>query len=582
MPKTAAPLLHFEFVNESGVIEPLTFREPSQVVVANSVAEVRPALREVERVVASGSYAAGFVTYESAPAFDPALTVRKGGGVPLIWFGIFAEPILEAPLVDSEFCLSCWKPSIGRADFSSAIAALREEIASGNAYQVNYTFRLRAEFKGDDFAFYRRLSKAQRSSYCAYLDTGRFRILSASPELFFRVKGRRIITMPMKGTIGRGRWLEEDESRLATLKASEKERSENIMIVDLLRNDLGRVAQIGSVRVSDLCRAEQYPTVFQMTSKVEADLRPGVTLEEIFGALFPCGSVTGAPKVSAMRLISALENAPRGVYCGSIGFLTPRNEAVFNVAIRTAVIDAQSGAVEYGVGGGITWESSEDGEYHEALTKALVLAAELPQFELLETLKLENGRFALLDRHVGRLADSARFFEFVFPIQTIMRELEAQARTFSVEARRVRLFVSSRGDVRVESAALEGPTRFPLPVAMASAPVSRANVFLYHKTSLRTLFERHRGEHPSAYDVLMWNEEGEVTEFTTGNLVAELDGMCVTPPRESGLLAGTMRAELIENGEIVERRITRNEITRATRCWLVNSVRGRVPVHLGG
>lgn len=374
----SGPALVFDFADERGGPRRLCFSRPVEIVEARSIDEVVPALRRVREAAAAGHYAGGFLTYEAAPAFDSSLDVRGDGAaasLPLLWFGLFREPDpTGAPEARATFSVSDWTPSVDRRAYERCVAAAREAIARGDTYQLNYTFRLRARFRGDAFAFYRQLSARQRADHCAYLDTGRHQIISASPELFFRQTGRRVLTRPMKGTARRGQTPAEDAQLSAWLADSEKNRAENVMIVDLMRNDLGRVAETGSVRVGGLCRVEAYPTVFQMTSTIEARLRDGATLADVLAALFPSGSVTGAPKVSTMRLIAALEDSPRGVYCGSVGLIEPGGDgAVFNVGIRTAVIDAETGEAEYGVGGGITWDSVAADEYDEALAKAALL-----------------------------------------------------------------------------------------------------------------------------------------------------------------------------------------------------------------
>jgi para-aminobenzoate synthetase/4-amino-4-deoxychorismate lyase len=397
---TGNPVLVFDFCDEGGHHQRLYFVEPVRILAAYSVSEVTAALRDVEKAAKEGFYAAGYVSYEAAPAFDPALVVREGARLPLLWFGIFREPALASTTGDrGQFRVSNWQPSTSRRSYCDNVALVREAIARGDTYQVNYTIRLRAKFEGSAFAFYERLRDAQQGRYCAYVDTGKHQILSASPELFFSRTGSHILSRPMKGTVSRGRWSAEDEQQQARLAVSEKDRAENVMIVDLVRNDLGRIAQTGSVHVSSLFDVERYPTVFQMTSTIEAELRKETTLDEVFGALFPCGSVTGAPKISTTGLIRELEDSPREVYCGAIGLIKPGGDCTFNVAIRTVIVDSESGMAEYGVGGGITWGSTPEGEYEEALTKAGVLTHERPKFQLLETLKLENGQYTLLERH---------------------------------------------------------------------------------------------------------------------------------------------------------------------------------------
>jgi para-aminobenzoate synthetase/4-amino-4-deoxychorismate lyase len=555
------------------------FTNPLEVITTSSLSEVRAALREVERAARAGAYAVGYVAYEAAPAFDRSLSVREAS-TPLLWFGLFDAPARHAPEGSGggDYGLCAWGSSETREAYERNVREVRERIARGDTYQVNYTFRLRARFSSDSFAFYERLRAAQPTRFGAYLDTGRFQILSASPELFFRRRGSRILTRPMKGTAARGRWFEEDEAACRALASSEKNRAENVMIVDLLRNDLGRVAETGTVRASSFFKVERHPTVFQMTTTVGARLRAGATLEEIFAALFPCGSVTGAPKVSTMRLIAQLEGSPRGVYCGAVGLIEPGGDALFNVPIRTVVVDAETGSAEYGTGGGITWDSTPGGEYEEALEKALLLAEDPSDFELLETMRLEGGRYNLLEEHLARLKASARYFNFRVSESRVREALADNASSHNVESpQRVRLLVSREGGVRVEGRELE-QTRGTQRVALALAPVDRRERFLYHKTTRRGVYDARRAERPELFDVLLRNIEGELTEFTAGNLVVELEGHRWTPPRECGLLAGALRGVLLREGSISERVLTAKDLNRATRCWFINGVRGWVEV----
>jgi para-aminobenzoate synthetase/4-amino-4-deoxychorismate lyase len=556
------------------------FNNPSEVITAFDLSEVRPALREVESAARVGRYAVGYVAYEAAPAFDRALVVREAS-TPLVWFGIFDAPSRGGPERiggGAGYSLSAWEPSETRDAYGRNVREAQEAIARGDTYQVNYTFRMRARFRGDAFAFYERLRAAQPTRFGAYLDAGRFKILSASPELFFRRRGPRILTRPMKGTAARGRWSEEDDEVCRALAASAKNRAENVMIVDLLRNDLGRVALTGTVRASALFKVERHPTVFQMTSTVGARLRDGATLEDIFVALFPCGSVTGAPKVSTTRLIARLEGSPRGVYCGAVGMIEPGGDAVFNVPIRTVVVDSSEGAAEYGTGGGVTWYSTPGGEYAEALDKARLLAEDTSAFELLETLRLEGGRYDLLEEHLARVKSSARYFDFNVSESRVREALNGHASgRASRPPRRVRLLVSREGRVRVESEAL-AETRGVQRVALALTPVDRRERFLYHKTTRRGVYESRRAEREGVFDVLLWNEEGELTEFTNGNLVVELEGRRWTPPRECGLLAGTFREALLRGGEVSERALRAEDLARSSRVWFVNGVRGWIEV----
>lgn len=570
------PFLRFDFPR------PLCFHDPVRVIRADALEEVRPALRAVQAAADAGCYAAGYVSYEAAPAFDPALQVSATpSSLPLLWFGVFTGPRAPKGNEPGEYQISEWEADGDFDRYQEAIQDIREGIAAGEVYQVNHTFPLRARFQGDAMAFYRRLRGTQPPPFAACLDIGSHQILSASPELFFHREGDRITTRPMKGTRPRGRWREEDDRIAAGLKASEKDRAENVMIVDLLRNDLGRLALPGTVHVPRLFETERYPTVWQMTSTVTACLRPETTLDGIFGALFPCGSVTGAPKISATRFIARHEPTPRRVYCGAIGYLTPHREAVFSVAIRTALLDTETGHIEYGVGGGIVWESDAAGEYQEAWSKAAVLAGPT-EFDLLETLRWEDGAYTLLGRHLDRLMASADYFGFDVSRTVVEAALLTHGRQISEGPWRVRLRLPADGVPRIESAPLLPLPPAPLPVALAETPVPRADKFLCHKTTHRTVYEAHRRRRPDCFDVLLWNEEGELTEFTIGNLVIEQGGRLWTPPRECGLLDGTQRAELLAQGRLQKRVLRREDLAEASGVWLINSVRGCVPVTFPG
>ena len=338
--------------------------------------EVNVALEDVERAVSRGLHAAGFIAYEAAAGLDPALKTRSPGAAPLVWFGLFerrTEPAAGRFSGGRTYSLSAWRPSVASTEYADAVAGIREYIAAGDTYQVNYSYRLRADFEGDAGTLYSDLRRSQRTAYSAFVDTGRFQVLSVSPELFFRLKSGELNARPMKGTRRRGRWPEEDRLQACALRNSPKDRAENVMIVDMLRNDLGRVSETGSVRTPVLWDVERYETVLQMTSTVRSRLRSGVGVSDILRAAFPCGSVTGAPKVRTMEIISELEDSPRGVYTGSIGYISPGPEAQFNVAIRTVTVDREKALAEFGVGSGVTHDSNSGTEYEECRTKARFL-----------------------------------------------------------------------------------------------------------------------------------------------------------------------------------------------------------------
>ena len=561
----------------------LSMQDPSAVLTARRSGDLRACLDAVEDAARGGSYVAGFLTYEAAAAFGLAVHEPRANGLPLARFGIFPRQHvrrLEAPpLTAQEHPVSNWAPSVEREDYADALRRIKFHIAEGDTYQLNFTYRLRAPFGGNAQGLFNDVVAAQAGAWSAYIDVGTHAICSASPELFFSLRSGRIECRPMKGTLPRAFSARDDVKQRERLRGSEKNRSENVMIVDLVRNDLGRVASVGSVSVRSLFDVERFPRQWQMTSTVTADVRD-VRLSDLFAALFPSGSVTGAPKARSMEIIRELEQEPRGVYTGAIGLIDPLGRAHFNVAIRTVVIDRVREEAEFGVGGGIVWESSAADEYEECRTKAAILLNRDPAFELLETLRwTPNEGYALLDRHLERVSLSADYFALPCAVAEIGLALQSAVAHRTCPAK-VRLLVGRDGRPRCEVADLPARGADRVRTALAAAPVSADNVFLYHKTTQRDVYEAARASRPDADAVLLWNEAGEVTEGTDANVVVELGGRRVTPPVECGLLPGTMRADLLARGEIVEQLVTRADLRRAGQMWLINSVRGWVELEL--
>lgn len=552
------------------------FHDPDAVFVAQSAGDVRRCLADVDAAVRrTGGIAAGFVAYEAAAAFGLPVHDVAPHGLPLAWFGLFRPGQVQSHErlePGGGYAVGSWRPSIDRPRYLADVRRLREEIAAGNTYQVNYTLRLTSEWSGDVLSLAADLDAAQGGRWSACLDLGRFAIASASPELFFLRDGERVLCRPMKGTARRGLSSAADEAEAAALAASEKNRAENIMVVDMTRNDLGRIARVGSVAATDLYEIERYPAQWQMVSTVAADV-PSATLPALFEALFPSGSVTGAPKHSSMGIIRGVESAPRGIYTGAIGIVEPQR-AHFNVAIRTVAIDRDAGTAEFGVGSGIVWDSVDRDEYDECLVKASILVRREPVFELLETIGwTPAGGFALVDGHFARLQSSARYFGFPPPDEDAVRAALAAAVAGRSAPARVRLLIDRSGRIRCEAADLV-PFAKPLRAALAAEPVPIDDVFLYHKTTRRNVYDEARRRRPDADTVILWNQAREVTEGTEANLVVVVDGRRVTPPVECGLLPGVLRAASIASGEVEERRVTVDELQRADEIWLINSVRG--------
>jgi para-aminobenzoate synthetase/4-amino-4-deoxychorismate lyase len=549
---------------------------------AHRIDEVLPVLARVEEAVAGGAWAAGFLAYEAAPAFDAALAAHPPGPLPLTWWGLFEEPEeVPPPRTSNDPPDVDWRPAIAGRNYRKAIAWIRERIARGDTYQVNYTFPLEARWHGDPMALFTALCEAQQAHHCAYVDTGRFAVCSASPELFFELDGDRILTRPMKGTARRGRYPEEDRERARALLRSAKDLAENVMIVDMMRNDLGKIARPGSVAVEVLFSVETYPTLHQLTSTVRAET--DASLVEILRALFPCASITGAPKVSTSRIIRELETGPRGVYTGAVGFVAPNRRARFNVAIRTAVVDRETATARYGTGGGIVWDSDADDEYRECRTKALVLRSPAADFSLLETLRWRpRSGFFLFERHLERLSSSAVHFGFRIELDEIRERLLKAARDFEKIRHRVRLTAGRRGEVEIEGTPWPCSGRTVWNVRLDVQPTDSENPFLFHKTTRRDAYEQARRRAPPGDEAVLWNERRELTESTRANLVLRIGGALVTPPVRCGLLAGTYRAELLDRGRIREQVLPVAAFAEAEEVFLVNSVRGWIRARRAG
>lgn len=573
------PILTFDFASSNGEVTPLTFKNPLKTIVANTVEEVLPCFQFIQEAIEKGYYAAGYVSYESAPAFDPAMKVNSNPTMPLLWFGIFKEPLHESLVSNKPYVHTKWVPKETMNQYQLSISSIQNAIKNGDTYQTNFTIRLQSQFQGDDIAYFNRLKNAQSSNYCSYIYTGDFSILSASPELFFHLKDNQITTRPMKGTVARGKTLEEDAANQQWLYNSEKNRAENVMIVDLLRNDLSMIAEPMTVQVPKLFQIEQYPTVHQMTSTVTATIKPNTTFFELFKALFPCGSITGAPKISTMDMIASLESTPRDVYCGAIGYITPDKEAIFNVPIRTVVINNKTGQATYGVGGGITWDSKTDEEYEEILTKASFLQVHRLKFELLESVLLQNGELVLLDEHLTRLHYAAKYFGYSFNMEEVKRSLFKVAKENKTGQYKLRLLLEQNGKVSINTQPLQ-PVKSQQVVSLAKTPIDKKNVFYYYKTTNREHYEYFQKQHQDVFDVLLWNEKKELTEFTNGNVVLEIDGVLWTPPIECGLLAGTFREKLLNEGKIHEKVLTLDDLDTCSQIWFINSVRNWMKVEL--
>lgn len=568
----------------------LLFSDPVAIVTADEPDEVGGALCKLEEAGENGLHAAGFFSYELGYVLEPKLRhlLPDTRTVPLLWFGLYDRPrMMSETDVDSWLATHtrsgdyhfrdvehAWDQTAYERCFDNVI----EKIRAGDIYQLNLTFKARFRLDGSPLTFYRDMRRRQRVAYAGIVDTGAATVLSASPELFLEKDGRVVFTRPMKGTSPRAGTLEADSEAKRVLATDAKQRAENLMIVDLMRNDLGRIAEIGSVEVTDLFTVETYQTLHQMTSGVKATLKSGLDLEALLAGTFSPGSVTGAPKIRAMELIRDYESEPRGVYCGAIGHIGPDRRALFNVAIRTPVV-FRDGRGEMGIGSGVVYDSVGAKEYAECLLKMKFLTDPPKQLELIETLLHTTADgFWLLTRHLERLAQSAKYFNFPFRRDRVVDALEDAVQSASAERLRVRLLLNEFGDVSVTTTPIDAPPDdHVIHYVMSETRLDRANALLYHKTTRRDLYDRewqHYHDLAGADEVIYLNEDGALAEGSRSNIFIEKNGELLTPKLDAGLLPGVLRAELLATGSAHEAVLTQDDLDTADAVYLGNSVRG--------
>jgi para-aminobenzoate synthetase/4-amino-4-deoxychorismate lyase len=572
------------------------YLDPVEIIRADRPEDVETALSRLEGAAQRGLHAAGFFAYELGYVLEPRLAhlLPPNRTVPLLWFGLFKAPVtLASADVDAMLAAtSADKPTLSDVSLSWDGAAYAERFAkaadyirAGDIYQMNLTFRARFRLTGAPVALYRELRAKQRVAYGGIIETGDLTVLSASPELFIEQAGRTVSTRPMKGTSPRGATDDLDRQARTVLATDAKQRAENLMIVDLMRNDLGRISDIGSVRVTDLFTVETFKTLHQMTSGVEARVVEGTTLAHLMEAIFPPGSITGAPKIRAMELVAELEDSPRGVYCGAIGRISPDGHALFNVAIRTPVF-FEDGRGEMGIGSGVVADSGDSGEYAECLLKMKFLTDKVHRFELIETLLFDptlgtGGDFWLLDRHVERLQASARYFGFRCDPTAVRRSLEDAVASRRHERLRVRLLLAESGQTTVTLTVLPAaPTGTVMRYVVSPTRLDSTDVFLAHKTTERHLYDRewqHFHDTVGADEVIYLNAEGTLAEGSRTSIFVERGGRLLTPPLAAGVLPGVLRAELMATGRAVEARLTLEDLAGPSAVFLGNSVRGLVP-----
>ena len=584
----SAPYVLIDDATTSGCAQ--VFSDPVEVLRCDAPGDVPATLAKIEQVVAEGYHVAGYLAYELGYTLEPKLTplVPTKRDIPLIWMGVFHAPMqlnedAFGIWADDPFTVGDMHPTLGRDDYIEQVERIRDHIRAGDVYQINHTFKQRFAFSGSPLSLYAHLRQKQRAKYGGLIADGEQHILSLSPELFVETQKGIVRTRPMKGTASRKANPADDETQKHWLSHDEKSKAENLMIVDLLRNDLGRVALVGSVNVTDLFSVETYPTLHQMTSGIEAKLRPGVGFGDLARALFPCGSVTGAPKVKAMEIIRGLEAEERGVYTGAIGYVSPNGEARFNVAIRT--LKLTNGTGEMGIGSGIVYDSDPVVEWDECHLKARFLTAPHQPFELLETLLWEPGTgFALLDRHLERLVQSAAYFGYPCDVEAVTQVLQSAIPEVSQSAMRVRLVVDENGTASAEAIPLTPlSANSHIHFVLSDQTIDTQNPFVFHKTTHRAFYDDERTrlhDRTGCDEVIFLNADGEITEGSITNVFVERDGKLLTPPISCGLLNGTLRQDLIETGRAEEAILKPIDLTTNDGVWLGNSVRGLMPAKL--
>lgn len=578
------------------------FLEPVAIITCSNLGAIQGAFQQLETFLDKGYWAAGFFSYEMGYGLEK-FRVKRKFSFPLIWLGIFSPPIIfnhrqgrflspipASLLTGRNFLSSRYQIKGIRINeklpaYIKNIQRIKDYIAEGFTYQVNYTLKCKFRFQDSVLSLYQNLRNAQPVSYAALIRNRQSSLLSFSPELFFRKQDRLITVRPMKGTISRGRTEKEDRSQMGKLRASLKDRSENIMIVDLLRNDLGRISEPGSVSTVKLYAIEKYKTLFQMTSTIQAKLQGGLPLYDFFKSIFPSGSVTGAPKIKTMDIIRGLEREERKVYTGAIGFFKPNRDAVFNVAIRTILLKGHSG--EMGIGSGIVYDSQSEREYEECELKALFFTQKRNGFRLIETMRWSKKTgFLLLPYHLARLKSSAGHFNFSFDERKIRQQLKMISRRLKSDfAYRIRLLLSPQGDIHLSYGLMNDRHKQDRPhIIFANRKTNSQDVFLYHKTTNRLLYDREyqKAKRRGIFEVIFENERNEVTEGAISNIFIRQGKMYYTPLISCGLLDGVYRQYLLKkkSGFVKEKILRRADLYRAEAIYLTNSVRGITRVRL--
>jgi para-aminobenzoate synthetase/4-amino-4-deoxychorismate lyase len=578
------------------------FTNPVKTLSAGKLSEILPLLNEIHALSAK-YWICGYLSYEAGYAFEDLPKSYPGlPCYPLAWFGVFKKPFVF------NHCTGSWDrlpertgentdlhlapkpagiipkpiPKISLAEYTGSINRIRRYIASGDTYQVNYTFDMQLAANHHPFDDYLRIRSSQPAAYCSFISHEFGHIASFSPELFFDINKSKISVKPMKGTAARGRFASEDKSISNFLATDPKNRAENLMIVDLLRNDLGRICRTKSVKTPVLFEIEKHPTLFQMTSTVTGILKREITFADIISAIFPCGSITGAPKIRTMEIIAELEKGCRGVYTGAIGFISPQKKAVFSVPIRTLHKPHSAKTWQFRVGGGIVWDSRPKSEWQECMIKSRFLTASIPEFKIVEAMHFKNNRISFLKEHLQRMSASAQYFSFPFQQKTARQFILDSCENLPVSNTfKIRFLIDKQGLYSFEFTEIfPRDSVFTGKLLISPSRTDSSCAFMFHKTTHRPWYEKAmaNARKGKCLDTVFLNKSGEIAECSTNNIFVEKKGTLYTPPITSGLLPGILRANLIKTGKCREKVLYLKDLHKADAIYCGNSVRGLVRV----
>lgn len=543
------------------------FNNPIEIITAFDKKTFKLAVERIEKL-SKNYYLLGYIRYEAKEIF---LNKEISTKIPLLYFEAYKNHKTYSPktrsnaFVKTDACLSF-------EQYKTAISKIKQEISNGNTYEVNYTYDYNVYTDCEDFELYEYLLTRQKTPYNTFIKNEYETLLSFSPELFFELEGNNILTKPMKGTVKRGTTPIEDMENINFLKNDIKNRAENIMIVDLLRNDLSKIAKTGTVKAEKLFEIETHKTLHQMTSEITAELKEETTLYEILEAIFPCGSITGAPKISTMEIIDSVEKGKRNIYCGAIGFLSPE-KSIFSVPIRILQKQNNETHFKYRVGGAIVWNSDITDEWEETITKMSFLKNDSTlDFKIIETLKAENGSFSHSKEHFDRMKNSAEFFGYSLPAELYNFKPKKEGM--------VRILLDCDGEFEIEYLELK-PDKNNF-VTISEKTTFSQNIFLQHKTSYRDWYKEsfEKIKTGEIYDEIFFNEKGELTEGARTNIILQIDGNLFTPPLECGLLNGILRQRFLEQKQCTERILYKKDLENAEKIFCINSVRGAKEVVL--